>query len=43
MNRSAFRVLGTIFRETLKGIVARLAKLSIKEGCKELPVASTAT
>ena len=30
-----FRVLGTTFRETLKGIVARLAKLSIKEGCKE--------
>ena len=30
-----FRVLGTTFRATLKGLVARLAKLSIKEGGKE--------
>ena len=30
-----FRVLGTTFRATLKGLVARLAKLSIKEGGEE--------
>ena len=30
-----FRVLGKTFRATLKGLMARLAKLSIKEGCKE--------
>ena len=30
-----FRVLGTTFRATLKGLVARLAKLSVKEGGEE--------
>ena len=30
-----FRILGKTFRTTLKGLVARLAKLSIKEGGKE--------
>ena len=30
-----FRILGTTFRATLKGLVARLAKLSVKEGGEE--------